>query len=152
MAATAIFSHYLVINSLPLGIAACYIDPEDLGPLADDPSLIGENVHLPGTDGRTAYDKDKDELPVSFPVNLNGRYKFTDDTWNSDPAAGLIVNRDYLRANIGTRGSIVTCVEHKPGGATASTNVQLVGLSGWKKSGIFMLGRLDLLVPASAFT
>lgn len=150
MAPTPIFSHYLVVNSVPFGIAACFIDPQDLGALADDPPLVGDNVHIPGTTGRLAYDKDQDELQVTFPVRLNGRYKFSDDTWNVDPEAGLIVNRDHLRS-IGTRGTIVTCVEHKPDGSTVSTDVQLVGFVGWRQEGIFGLTTLDLIVPAGVF-
>src|SRR4051794_15018754 len=124
MAPTPKFNHYLVINSVPFGIMACFIDPEDVwGPLGEDPPLIGDNVHIPGEAGTVDYDKDQDELHVTFPINLNGRYNFTDDTWNADPYAGLVANRDHLRSSIGTRGTVVTCVEHKPGGSTVSTSV-----------------------------
>jgi hypothetical protein len=158
MAATRIFSSYIVVNGVSLGIAACYVDPEDLFALLDDPPTVGENVRIPGVNGRTGYGKDQDELHVTLPVHLNGRYNVTNDTWNSNPAQGLIATRTYLRNNLGT-GNLQTgdgtsvLSWHQPDGTTVvSTDAQVLGLIGWKKDGIFAHTTLDLIIAAGAFT
>lgn len=156
MAATIFLAEYLVVNSVPLGIRACFT--ESLAPLFEDPPPIGDNVHLPATTGRRGYGKDQDELHVTLPLIVNGAYKFADDTLQSNPRQGLITNRKYLRDNLGTSAldagnGTVTVVWHQPDGSTTVTvAAQVLGLFGWVKiAPAVARTTLDLIVPAGVF-
>lgn len=157
MAPTVIFDEYAVINGVSFGARWCWI--ESYAPLLEDPAPIGENVHIPGVDGRTPYGKDQDELHVTFIVNIDGDYNFTNDALSSSPKQQLIDNRKHLRdflgtGNLHTDDGTVTFVWHQPDGTTTvSAEVQVIGLIGWRYlSPSFAQTTLDLIVPVEAFT
>jgi hypothetical protein len=157
MAPTVIFDEYAVLNGVSFGALWCWV--ESYAPLLEDPATLGENVHIPGVDGRTGYGKDQDELHVTLVVNVDGDHNFTDDSLSSNPAQQLIDNRVHLRDNLGTGNlqtgdGTVVLSWHQPDGSTVvSTDAQVLGLIGWRYlSPSFGQTTLDLIIPAGAFT
>lgn len=156
MPPTIIFAEYAVINDVSFGGHAAWI--ESYAPLLEDPPILGENVHIPGTPGRTAYGKDADELHCTFVVNVDGDYNFADDTVSANPKQQLLENRQHLRNELGT-GLLATgdgTVDfewHQPDGSTVITvQVQVLGLIGWSyPAPTFARTTLDLIVPAGLF-
>jgi hypothetical protein len=155
MAASTIFTEYVVANSLSFGGRAAWI--ESYSPLDDDPPIVGENVHIPGYGGREPYAKEPDELHVTLVVNVDGDYNFDNDNVSASPKAQLRANRDKLRDRLGPSwleigDGTVAMAWHQDGGDVVTVDVQSLGFTGWTSiTPTFRRTTWDLIVPAGAF-
>lgn len=144
---------YAEINNVPLDTYGWRVVEGGYDELLNSPPVRGENLVMPGARGRRSYDPVADQATVSIPLFIEGRMDQDGDP-ASNPAAGMIDNRDYLITNLGLR-SLVTCVFHIEDSPDWSGEVQPLGLYGWTtlnfRSGDAMV-RLDLIIPDSELT
>lgn len=155
MAATVIFTEYVVANSLSFGGYAAWV--ESYAPLDDDPPILGDNVHIPGEGGREPYNKEPDELHVTLVVNVDGAYNFDNDSVSSNPRSGFRTNRNRLRDRLGPSwleidDGTVPLVWHQADGDTVTHDVQSLGFTGWVELAPgFYRTTWDLIIPRGAF-
>lgn len=128
-------TYYLEINGVPLATYAWEIP--DLSSLLDDPTLVGSNRWIPNT-GSRPYPRKIGETIYTFPLDVVGDFD-EDGNANADPFEGLIVNMDYLKANLGlaesTGNGTVPAVYHRGDLNPLTADVHFLGFKGSRTEG-----------------
>jgi hypothetical protein len=150
-------TYYLELNSVPLATHAW--ECPDLSPLLDDPTLRGTDVVAPYDDGVIAFRRRITATIVTLALDVTGD---TDDDGNvnADPFEGLLVNFDYLKANLGlaedTGDGTVLAAFHRGDLPTLYARVHFLGFKGTNTFGVnpprLIRTTFDLSIPEGGFT
>lgn len=145
---------YLELNGVALNIAGAW-RAASLAPLLDDSPLHGTNLFLPGATGRRARLRRRDESVRTIPLHVFGINNVSGTPY-ADRKLGLVINAEYLKANIGTAstatGSLVTATWHRTDGSTKTAQVQVGPLNGFvKQAPYWATTTFDLVIPLGVF-
>jgi hypothetical protein len=143
--------YYLVLNSVPLDTYGWRVLSYD--DLLSGPVLRGDDVVMPTAAGVRPYPRRIDVAVRSLSVVVDGRFDEDGDPYD-DPFEGMIVNRDYLRANLGigltTGDGTVPAVFNRGDLTDLAGDVTVLAMSDWQTVAAregFGSFRLDLSIP-----
>lgn len=147
--------YYLTLNSVPLDTFGWRVLSYD--ELLAGPELRGEDLTMPTAAGVRPYPRRIAATVRSLSVVVDGRFD-EDGVPNTDPFEGMIVNRDYLRANLGigltTGDGTVPAVFTRGDLPDLTGDVTVLAMADWRTfaaregHGSF---RLDISIPDGEF-
>lgn len=139
----------LTVNGLVLHCPAfCVVDVTDLWL---GPGLRGEDLLIPGRQGRVPKPKRRDVTERSLPMVIDGSVAIDGTPYTND-RAGLRATLFYLRANLGEGMPVTASLSPPPGtaGPGQSGTVHVMSITPGQKTGSLWNATLDLSIPNGA--
>lgn len=124
----------------------------DVTPLWDGPAWRGEDLLVPGVQGRTPRPRRRDYTEKSLPMVIDGLFTPAGAQHGSE-RGGLRSNLFYLRTYL-AEGTLVTASLTPPPGVAGSpttASVYVLNIEIGEKSGAIWPAMLDLGIPNGAF-
>lgn len=125
----------------------------DMSPLWGFPAQRGENLVIPGAQGRRPNPRRLDQAIYVMPIHIIGEVNVSGGTY-ANPLQGLYENLRWLRDNVHalpagsyTREASLTLPDTSELVADVQANLQLVSQRGAEADGIF-----ELIIPTGDFT
>ena len=118
----------LTVNGILLNTST-WICAYDLAPLLDDAEVRGGDRLIPHSAGVVPYPRRRTVTRIALPLWIAGAFRW-DGVAQSDTVMGMIINVEYLRANLGiakqTGDGTVVASWARPDGTTRTADAHVV--------------------------
>lgn len=145
---------YLELNGISLHVPGAW-RAASLAALLDDAPTRGSDLMLPGATGQRGRRRRRDRSVRTIPMHIFGVNNVSGTPY-ADRKLGLVINAEYLKANIGiayaTGNGTVTATWHRTDGSTKTAAVHVLGLIGSvKHAPYWATSSIDISVPLGVF-